>query len=135
MKWCVKNFNMNSQRIEDIDILKYREDDIKKLKKKCSTKAEFAKELKSYICYYFWARSEWELIIEITEDNRITLTPWCGCYKPKETIIDVTDNKNFDWLGFAKKHVGEQVYDSAAKIDVADQIFYVWDEFVTYCWE
>ena len=32
--WIVKIFDCNAQKIKDYDILKYREDDIKKLKKK-----------------------------------------------------------------------------------------------------
>ena len=43
LTWKVKNFDMNSQLIRDYDVLKYREEDIKKLKKKCANKQEFSK--------------------------------------------------------------------------------------------
>jgi hypothetical protein len=49
--------------------------------------------------------------------------------------ICVTDDDNFDWRGFAEKHIGGWFYKNEAKIDIFDQLMYNWDEFVTYCWE
>ena len=43
-KWLVTNFDCNKQKIEKYNILRYREEDIKKLKKKYPTKEEFEKE-------------------------------------------------------------------------------------------
>ena len=43
-KWLVTNFDCNKQKIEKYNVLRYREEDIKKLKKKYSTKEEFEKE-------------------------------------------------------------------------------------------
>ena len=91
--WIVKNFDCNAQKIKDYDILKYREDDIKKLKKKCATKEEFAEALRRECMYRFWSKAEWELIIECTEDSRVILRPWCGCYNPDEVKIDVLIGK------------------------------------------
>ena len=133
--WIVKNFDCNAQKIKDYDILKYREDDIKKLKKKCATKEEFAEALRRECMYHFWSKAEWELIIEYTEDSRVILRPWCGCYNPDEVKIDVTDDTSFDWQGFAAKHIRKQIFKNKAKIDAWDQIEYRWDEFVEYVWE
>lgn len=133
--WIVKNFDCNAQKIKDYDILKYREDDIKKLKKKYATKEEFAEALRRECMYHFWSKAEWELIIECTEDGRVILRPWCGCYNPDEVKIDVTDDTSFDWQGFAAEHIRKQIFKNKAKIDAWDQIKYRWDEFVEYVWE
>lgn len=132
LSWLVKNFDCNAQVIEDYDVLKYREDEIKKLKKKCATKEEFAKALRSECLYHYWSRAEYELIIERTEDGRIWLLPWCGCIEPEKVKIDVTDDNKFDWKGFAEEHIGKQIFGNEAKIDVYDQLCLVWDDFVDY---
>lgn len=134
MSWLVKRFDINHQVIENYDVLKYREDFIKKLKKKCETKEEFTEALKREMMYYFWSRSEYELIIEITEDNRIFLNPWVGCSELEKVRIDVTDDTNFDWRGFAEYHIDTQIYKNEAKIDIYDQLQWRWQDFIDYCW-
>lgn len=130
-KWLVTNFNCNKQKIEKYDVLRYREEEIKKLKKKCPTKEEFEKELEIRCKSRFWSRAEYELIIEIG-DEHVLLKPWCGCMDDNYKI-DVTDETDFDWIGFAEKHINQK-YGSEAKIDVWDQLEYRWDEFVDYVW-
>ena len=73
LSWKVKNFDCNKQVIEDYDVLKYREDMIKKLKKKYKTKEEFEKALRLEFRCQFWSRCEYELIIEFTEDEGSSL--------------------------------------------------------------
>ena len=133
MTWLVANFDVNAQVIKQYDVLKYREDYIKKLKKQCTTKEEFAQKLKSEILYHYWSRAEYELIIEKAEDGRIWLLPWCGCYEPEKVKIDVTDKTDFDWKGFADKHINPK-YSNDAKIDIYNQLIYRFDDFVDYCW-
>ena len=133
-EWIVLYHNFNSDKIEQYNILKYREDDIKKMRKKFKTKEEFAEKLRREMMYYYWSRCEWEMIITKTEDNHIILTPWCGCKNPDEVAIDVTDNTDFDWIGFADKHIERQIYKNSAKVDVFDQLQYRWEEFVDYVW-
>jgi hypothetical protein len=131
----VKNFNFNKQIIEDYDVLNHREDFIKKLRKKYSTKEAFSEELKREMQYRYWSRSEYELVVEITEDERVVLRPWCGCRNPETALIDVTDDKNFDWLSFAKYHIDKQIYKNKAKVDIFSQLTFSdeWSEFVDYC--
>lgn len=135
MNWLVKNFDCNRQIIKDYDVLARREDFIKKLKKKCDTKDEFAEALEREMMWSFWSKAEHELIIEIDGDGRIWLNPWVGCYEPEKVRIDVTDDDNFDWKGFADKHISAWFYKNQSKIDIYDQLMYKWDEFVDYCWE
>lgn len=134
MSWLVKDFDCNGQAIVNYDVLRYREDFIKKLKKKSVTKEEFAEALRQEMMYYFWSKAEYELIIEIDKDNHIWLVPWCGCREPEKVRIDVTDDTSFDWRGFAAEHIKCQTYKNEAKIDVFDQLKWKWQEFVDYCW-
>ena len=133
--WKVKNFCCNKQVIEDYDVLKYREDMIKKLKKKCATKEEFASELRSELQYRYWSRAEYELVIEIDENDQIWLNPWCGCRNPQDVRVNVTDDDSYDWRGFAEKHIS-QYRGNDAKIDIFDQLTYgnQFEKLVTYLW-
>ena len=124
IKLLVKHYNCNANKIEDYDILKWRESEIKKLKKKCATKDEFEEFLRREFMWRFWSKAEWELIITKEEDERIILSPWCGCSDPDSVAIDVTNDKNFDWSGFADEHIKRQIFKNQAKIDVYDQIMY-----------
>lgn len=136
LSWKVKNFDVNKQVIEDYDILKYREDEIKKLKKKCETKEKFAEQLRRECMYRFWSKCEWELIIEVDDNNRIWLNPWCGCREPEKVRIDVTNDISFDWKGFATEHINKQIFKNEAKIDVYDQLIYgdQFEKLVDYLW-
>lgn len=132
--WLVKNFDINRQVIEDYDVLKYHEDEIKKIKKKCNSKEEFDQNLKSEMMYRYWSRAEYELVIKQTEYGSILLSPWCGCRDEEKATIDVTDDTSFDWKGFAAEHIGKQIYDNEAKIDIYNQLMWQWDDFVDYVW-
>ena len=131
--WLVTEFDCNRQEIRYYDILKYREDEIKKMKKKHKMKEEFEDALRREMMYRFWSKAEWELIIERTEDGNIWLIPWCGCRDEQKSKICVTDREDYDWKGFADKHIDTR-YGNEEKIDVYDQLQYVWNDFVDYVW-
>ena len=136
MEWNVYYFDINHKKIEKFNIFdhwNFREE-VKKAVKKWTDKDVFAAELRSILMYYFWSRFQWELIIEIKDDNRVLLTPFGYLCNTEGAIIDVTNENNFDWNGFAEKHINEQVYKNIAKIDVYSQVDYVWNDFVEYCW-
>ena len=124
IKLFVKYYNCNANKIEDYDVLKRRESDIKKLKKKCATKKEFSESLRSEFMRRFWSKAEWELIITKEENGRIVLSPWCGCSNPDSVAIDATNDTGFDWSDFAEEHIKRQIFKNQAKIDVYDQIMY-----------
>ena len=132
LSWLVTYHDCNADKIKYYDILKYRQDFIKKLKKKCATKEEFADKLHSEFLWAFWSKAEWEAIIELDENGRVWLSPWVGSRNNERT--DVTDRDDFDWKGFAAERIGKQIYKNKAKIDVFDQLEYRWDEFIDYCW-
>lgn len=132
--WEVMHYNINSDRIESYDVLSYREDSIKKLKKKFNTKEEFSEALRKEMMYQYWSRSEYELIISINSNDRILLSPWCGCRDVEKVTIDVTDDIFFDWGKFFCIHIQNKVHKNEAKIDIYDQLMFRWTEFVDYCW-
>lgn len=136
MTWLVKYFDMNAQKIVNHNVLKYRENQIKQLKKQYTSKAGFGEALRHEFMYSYWSKAEWELIIELTEDNHILLKPWCGCRDEniESATIDVTDDESFDWKGFSEEHINKQIYKNKAKVSVYDQLVFQWDEFVSYCW-
>ena len=82
----------------------------------------------------YWSRCEYEVIIEIDDNNRIWLKPWVGCVNPDDVKIDVTDDDSFDWKSFAKEHIEKQIYKNEAKIDIFDQLQWKWQEFIDYVW-
>ena len=134
--WLVTYYDCNADKIKQYDILKYREDFIKKLKKKCDTKEEFAEKMRREFQWQYWSKCEWELVIEIDDNNRIWLNPWVGCREPENVRIDVTDREDFDWKGFAEEHISKQIYKNKAKIDVFDQLTYAnqFEKLIDYCW-
>ena len=130
----VKRFDMNKQVIVDYNPFKYYDDWLKKQKKKCATKAEFAEVLRRELQYRFWSKAEYELIITKEEDGSIWLSPWVGCRNPDEVKINVTDDASFDWKGFAEEHINKQIYNNRAKIDIFDQYMHCFDELVDDLW-
>lgn len=134
LSWKVKCFDCNRQVIEDYDVLKYKEQIIRRLKKECATKEEFTEKLRREFHWQYWSRCEYELIIEVTEDNRVLLKPWAGCRDEEKATIDVTDDTSFDWKGFAEHHIDKQIFKNEAKIDCCDQIMWTWPSVAGYCW-
>lgn len=136
LTWECKIFDCNRQVITDYDVLRHCEAQIKKMKKKAATKAEFAELLRREFQWQYWSRAEYEVIIEIDADSRIWLKPWCGCRDDELAKIDVTDDTSFDWYGFANEHIGKQIYKSKAKVDVFDQLTYgdQFEKLVSLCW-
>lgn len=136
IKLLVKYYNTNGNRIEDYDVLKHREFEIKQLKKKCTTRDEFAEFLRREFMWRFWSKAEWELIVTKGEDGRVILSPWCGCVDPDDCSVDITDDESFNWSGFADEHIKRQIFKNQAKIDVYDQIMYGgrFEDLVTKLW-
>ena len=104
------------------------------LRKTFLDKDIFKEKLLRNLRYYFWSKSEWELILRITEDSHIYLIPWCGCKDPEEVKIDVTNDESFDWLAFVDFVKNKKNIHNEAKIDVFDQINFRIDEFTDMCW-
>lgn len=136
MTWNVYNYNFNTHKIEKFNIFRHGSftQYVLRAMRDCKDKTDFAKTIRGELQYYFWSKSEYELIVKLTDDNRIFLYPWCGSRNPEGEKLEVTNEMNFDWLGFAKEHIDNQVYKNEAKIDIYDQVMLQFNEFIDYVW-
>ena len=132
--WKTLLFDVNSQKLVEYDVLKYREKVVKELKKKYTTKEEFADKLDlEFMCQY-WSRCEYEMILYI-ENGRVFVKPWAGIRDPEAHAVDLTDRTDFNWLVFAEKMIKECGWrDGTVKIYVYDQLKFRFDELVDFCW-
>lgn len=135
--WPTLIHDFNAGAVRTHDVLRQREDFIKKLKKKHTAKEEFAKALKLDLQWQYWSQSEYEMIFYI-ENDKVYLEPWIGKFKDGRT--DVTDNPYLDWPAFAKKMLSEHAwYDKEnnrdyVKFDIYDQLMFRFDEIVDFTW-
>jgi hypothetical protein len=133
--WKAYLFDINSNKLVEHDVLKYRENFIKNLKKTCTTKEEFIDKLFRDFMWQYWSRCEYEMAIYI-ENERVFVEPWVGCKNPELNKVDVTDYPDFDWHKFAELMIqvkGNK--NSIAKIDVYDQLRFRFNELADFCWE
>ena len=93
LTWFVTYYNINSNKIGHYDVLKHREGLIKRLKKQCATKTDFSEKMRREMMYHFWSKCEWELIIEVEDDNHVWLNPWIDCKDLQSVRVDVTNCK------------------------------------------
>ena len=134
LQWYVYRYNINADKIEPFNIFQHWKlcEDIQKSLKKCATKEEFCSKLKSELMYFYWSKAEHELIVELTSDDHVYLTPWCGRREPEEVKIEATKDLGINWLEFATLHVAKQIYGSKTKIDIYEQVMWNWSEFCDY---
>lgn len=132
LEWYVYRYNSNKNKIEPFNIFRHVgfAEDVDKARKKYKVRDEFIEQVRKELMYYFWSKSEYELIIQL-EDGRVLLLPWCGCRNPEEVAKDVT-YENPEWKHFAEHHIGRQRYGNKAKIDIYEQIVWLWDEFAIW---
>lgn len=133
MEWFVYNYNINKHEIEAFNIFKHGSF-VKYFNihlNAMSDKEQFANVIKEELRYYFWSKSEYELIVRLTDDNRVFLLPWCGSRDPENEKVEVTDD---NWRDFAKLHITRQQHINEAKIDIYNQVTFRLYEFINYCW-
>lgn len=118
MEWNVYCVNMNTQKIESINVFNHYGfwEDIKKICRKLNTKTTFAKEIKKSAVYFFWCRFESETVIT-TFPPQIT---------PEELDrLTSIDKKAYSYNVNLK---------TASKIDIYCQLNLNWDHFIDYIW-
>lgn len=89
IEWFVYYHNMNAQEIQAFNIFNHGSFrvDVEKYLKKYKDKEEFAERLKRSLMYYFWSKSEYEVII----------SPWCGARDTKDIKIDIYNQVMNNW--------------------------------------
>lgn len=90
MEWNALYYNYNANQMEPHNVLRGREDFIRKMKKKFPAKEDFAKELRSEMQYRYWSKAEWEIV----------LTPLVGSRENADRKIDVFDQLLLNWDKF-----------------------------------
>ena len=128
--------DFNAEAIRSHDVLAGREDFIKKLKKKCTTKEELAEALDRDFMHQYWARCEYEMILYV-ENDRVYLEPWVGDFK--DGRVDITDDTTLDWPAFAEQLLESPWTDKETgrkyvKFDVYAQIQFRFDELIDFVW-
>lgn len=92
MEWYVFYHNFNGRRIEKYNIFNhggFRKAVVEHLKTYVN-RDYFAEALRMSLMYYFWSKSEWELV----------LYPWCGGKNVEPVKIDVYDQVMLNWNVF-----------------------------------
>ena len=92
MEWNVYHYNINKSRIETFNIFCHSgfREDVQDHAKKHEDKEAFAKAVKTSLMYYFWARSEYEILIRA----------WCGGNGDEEVKIDIYSQVMMNWDKF-----------------------------------
>ena len=92
MEWNVYRVNLNRKEFEVFNIFdhcRFRED-IQKALKQHECKADFAESARKDLMYYFWCKSEYELV----------LTPWIGSSRIKDKKVDIYGQVMLNWDKF-----------------------------------
>lgn len=132
--WKACLFDINSDKLVEHDVLKYREKLVKDLKKKCATKEEFIDKFFRDLMWQYWSRCEYEMLIYF-ENDQVFVQPWVGCKNPDEARVNMTNRADFDWPKFAEVMIQSKGYkDGIAKIDVYDQLRFRFDELADFVW-
>ena len=97
LEYNVWVYNINKQKIEKYNVFYhcgfYRE--VENLLKNDRLSIEdFSEKVKMQAMYYFWSKTEWEIVIR----------PWCGCRDVEKAAkkIDVYDQLIINWNNFIK---------------------------------
>lgn len=88
------------------------------------TKEEFAEKLRRESMYYYWSKSEWEVIVTDT-------TPHISEKELQRVLKEYYLDRK---VGENKPRYGRVNLADCEKIDVYDQLSLNWDEFVDYVW-
>ena len=92
MAWNVWRHNINNGLMEMWNIFEhynFNKDTIRDLRN-FDDKKEFSRHLQSNLMYYFWSKSEYEII----------LSPWCQGPNDKEKKIDIYMQIMANWIRF-----------------------------------
>lgn len=92
MEWNVFYYNINSRKITTYNIFKHG--GFSKMVEKhfaySETKEEFSEELKRSLMYFFWSKSEYEVVI----------SPWCGGNEKEAIKVDIYKQVLMNWDRF-----------------------------------
>ena len=95
LEWNVYVENFNGRKIETFNVFdhgRFLDDTKKNSRKNIHDPEAFKEQLRRDLLYYFWAKSEWEIII----------SAWIRADVTKPIKIDVFDQVMLNWEQFCK---------------------------------
>lgn len=126
MKWNVLRHDFNSREIKEYDIFRHSSfaKDVEKLSNQDLTKEDFTEKLWRTLQYYFWSKSEYEVVV----------TSWPPYIDGEELTRLNTEYEEYNakWGHYPYKM--NPLLDVGEKIDIYDQVRLNWDVFVDYVW-
>lgn len=64
IKWNVFYFSPNRKKIEQVDVIEWRFNEMKDVYDQCYTKEVFSEELRKLMMYRFWRKYEYEITVK-----------------------------------------------------------------------
>lgn len=127
MKWNVYYENVNTNEIEEFNVFKHTSfnEDAQKLKKSKLSFEEFSHELNRKAMYYFWSRSEYEVVIT-------SWPPYIDLQEYDKLTKELTSMENKNKM--PKKLLDINPY-IGAKVDIYSQLCLNWDIFAKYVYD
>lgn len=126
MTYYVYIENFNTKKIEKYNVL--NEGIIKEIKEQTkgfTNKTRFAEVVNNIMSYYFWARSEYEVV----------LTSWPS-YITSEELDRLNEESKKYQKEYGKRPLRQSVNLTVEeKIDIYDQVKMNWNIFIDYVWE
>ena len=125
-KWYVYRENFNKKTIEKFNIItKDFIDKFKQWKKDYVTKESVAAQIESYLMYYYWSKSEYEIVLT-------SFPPYIKC-EELHYLIKRRDKHFEEWEDYPNVLIPQLTVEE--KIDIYDQVMLNWDAFIDYVWE
>lgn len=92
MEWNVYYYNINSHRIMPFNVFNHVrfKNEVLAIKNKTKNYEEFTEEIRKILLYYFWSKSEYEVII----------APWCGGNNKEAIKVDIYSQVIMNWEHF-----------------------------------
>lgn len=87
LEWNVWIYDINARKIRSHNVFRHSSfrSSVEKLLASAASREEFADKLKSELMYYYWCKSEWEVVIRA----------WCG--GNEEIKVDVYQQVMLNW--------------------------------------
>lgn len=126
MKWNVLRYDVNLRRIQQYDIFRHNSfvKDVVELSNQYLTKEDFTERLRRTLQYYFWSKSEHEVIVTS-----------CPPYIDGEELARLnTEYEEHNTKRGRYPYKLDVRLDVGEKIDIYDQVRLNWDMFVDYVW-
>ena len=126
MKWNVLRHDINARRIKEYDIFKHSSfaNEVAELSNQDLTKEDFTQKLERTLQYYFWSKSEHEVVI----------TSWPPFIDAKELDRISVEYQHYNQLWGRYPYKLNVHLDVSEKIDIYDQVMLNFDVFVDYVW-